>query len=320
MNLKSFICKGVFFSLLAATGLLQAQTFNYNPDDLLICFRNTNSAVNDLVVDAGPVSTFTNLSVGQKITVTQFTGQQLASVGTNSLAWSAFACDNNSPVDENLWMTRPRSDYNTQTTPWTAGNLFAQGPAASKIDSVGNDALTIGSGLPASANNTPTALVEAESGHKQQDNGCYAFYIGSLGNFGGSFQGNIEQNTANNFTTGGQNVRADFYQLLSTNTSGPGKYLGYFEFYTNGVLIYTAGPAPTVVTAAVITKIVRVGTTNTIMFTCSSGGTYTLRGTNVLTVARTNWPAITSTNGNGSTQTMTDVTPSSSKFYTISAQ
>src|SRR5581483_2995612 len=320
MNLNSFSCKAVFFLILMATGLLQAQTFNYNPDDLLICFRNTNSAVNDLVVDAGPISTFTSLTIGQKITITQFTGSQLASIGTNGLAWSAFACDNNSPVDENLWITRPRTSYNTQTTPWTAGNIFAQAPAASKIDSVGNDAITIGASLPASGNNTTTALVEPESGHKKQDNGCYAFYVGSFGNFGGSFQGNIWQNTANNFTTSSQNVRADFYKLLSTNTSVPAKFLGYFEFYTNGVLVYTAGPSPTVVTAAVITGISRHGTTNTISFTTGSSGTYSLRGTNVLSASRTNWPVILSTNGTGSTITLTDIATNAVKYYTISAQ
>jgi len=320
MNLKSFVQRVVFLSVVTTGGLLQAQTFNYNLDDLLVCFRNTASPVNDLVVDAGPVSTFTNLTVGQKITITQFTGSQLAQVGTKNVAWYAFACDNNSPFDENLWVTRPRSDYNTQTAAWTAGNIFAQGTAAGKIDSVGNDALTIGSGLPAGANNTTTALVETESGHKTADNGCYAFYIGSLGNFNGSFQGNIEQATASSFTTSGQNVRADFYQLLSTNNAVPGRFLGYFEFFTNGVLVYTAGPSPVALTAAVITGVTRHGTTNTIQFTTGASGTYSLRGTNVLTTSRTNWPVISSAAGTGSTVSLTDVTTNNPKFYLISVQ
>jgi len=303
-----------------AAGHLQAQTFNYNPDDLLVCFRNTLSPINDLVVDAGPISTFTSLATGQKITITQYTGSQLAQVGTNGIAWSVFACDNNSPVDENLWVTRPRSDYNTQTAAWTAGNIFAQGSTAGKIDSVGNDAITIGSLLPAGANNTTTALVETESGHKTADNGCYAFYIGGLGNFGGSFQGNIEQATASTFTTSGQNVRADFYQLLSTNNAGAGKFLGYFEFFTNGVMVYTAGPAPVALTAAVITGVTHHGTTNTITFTTSASGTYSLRGTNVMTASRTNWPVIASVAGNGSAQSLVDVTTNNPKFYIISVQ
>lgn len=320
MNLKSFVQRAVFFPVIMAAGYVQAQTFNYNPDDLLICFRNTASPVNDLVVDAGPVSTFVNLSVGTKVTITQYTGTQLGQVGTNSLAWSAFACDNNSPVDENLWVTRPRSDYNTQTSPWSAGNIFAQGPAAGKMDSVGNDATTIGLLLPAGANNTTTALVETESGHKTADNGCYAFYIGGLGNFSGSFQGNIEQATASTFTTSGQNVRADFYQLLSTNSTVPGRFLGYFELFTNGVLVYTAGPSPTGLTAAVITGVTRHGNTNTVTFTTAASGTYSLRGTNNLTASRTNWPVISSVAGTGTTQSLNDVTTNNPKFYLISVQ
>src|SRR5271154_5226740 len=146
-----------------------AQTFNYNLLDLLVCFRNTASPVNDLVVDAGPVSTFTNLAIGGKIVITQFTGSQLASVGTNSMAWSSFACDNNNGSAPqpycNLWLTKPRTDLNTQTSPWVFGNFNSQAPVAGKIDSVGNDATTIGSLLSPSGNNTLTALVEAESGH-----------------------------------------------------------------------------------------------------------------------------------------------------------
>src|SRR5260221_12639488 len=127
------------------------------------------------------------------------------------------------------------------------------------MDSVGKDAKDpIGSGLPAGPNNTTTALVEPESGHKTTDNGCYAFYVGTLGNFS-YFPGSIEQTTADNFTTSSQNVRCDFYQLLSTSP-GPGTYLGYFEFATNGVMTYTAGPFPVVGAPPCTTSLPRPGT------------------------------------------------------------
>jgi hypothetical protein len=328
MKIKLFQKVALSLAVLAVAGSGQAQTFNYNSDDLLVCFRNTGSAVNDLVVDCGPVSTFTNLATGNQIVINPayYNGSQLASVGTNNLAWSAFADDNNSPFYVNLWMTRPRPSFDTQSSPWSPGNLFAQGPTAGKIESVGNDALSIGLSLPAGPNNTTTALVEAESGHAQQGNGSYVFYMGSGGNFSGAFPGNVEQTTPANFTTGAQNVRADFYQMLSTNATVTGaqavKYLGYFELSTNGVLTYTAGPSPSVVATPVITSITHSGTTNTITFTTGPSGTYSLQGTNSLTTgtSRTNWPVIASTPGNGSPQFLNDVNTNAVMFYIISAQ
>jgi hypothetical protein len=328
MKLNSFVWGMVLFTIvLAVAGSAYAQTFNYNPGDLMVCFRNAGSA-NDLVVDAGPVSTFVNLPIGQHITITQFTGSQLAAVGTNNSKWSAFATDFAISTPKDIWVTKPRSDFNTQTTPWAAENTFAQGPTAGKMDPVGEDAITIGSGLPAGANNTATALVESESGHQVQDNGCYAFYVatlqngGSIGNFRDTFQGNVEQATAANFTTSAQNVRADFYQLLATNTLGQGTYLGYFEFSTNGVMTYTAGPSSTTIAKPVITAFTRLLTTNTVTFTTGSSGTYSLRGTNSagLLAPLATWPVISSVAGNGSPQSLVDINTNAQQFYIISAQ
>ena len=67
-----------------------------------------------MVVDAGPISTFTGATHNQVIPITQYTGTQLASVGTNGVSWSAFTWQG----DNTLFMTRPRSSLNQQTTPW----------------------------------------------------------------------------------------------------------------------------------------------------------------------------------------------------------
>ncbi|MEI9962351.1 MAG: hypothetical protein WDM76_14805 [Limisphaerales bacterium] len=308
-------------------GSAHAQTFTYNTGDVLVGFRKTASPVNDLVVNAGPISTFTNLAIGQKITIAQFTGSQLAAVGTNNMAWSVFAIfDNNNPgaPTNTLWVTRARVSLNTQSAPWNRQSYFGQATTASYMDSVGVDAITIGSGLSTGANNTPTAVVETESGHSTPGGfaNCYAYYVGGSGNFLNSFPGNVEQTTAANFTTAGQPVRADFYQLVSASVSSPGTYLGYFEFSTNGVLTYTAGPSSIVIPAPVITAITRSGTTSTVFFTTVSGGTYSLRGTNSagLAAAKMNWPVIASIAGNGLTNSLTEITTNSSQFYIISAQ
>ena len=331
MKLKSFVLRVVLLVVvLAGAGSAYAQTFNYSPADVLVCFRSTGGTGKDLVVDAGSISTFTNLAIGQTITISEFTGSQLAaSVGTNKVAWSVFASDRSGlPFAVNVWVTKPRSSFGTQTSPWPSQSVSSQGPGAGQMDGVGRDANVIGSGISAGANNTTNVLVEPESGNNQTGNGSYAYYVGSLGNFNGNFEGVVEQTTANNFTTGAQNVRSDFYQLLSTNSnpafnpSVPVTYLGYFEFSTNGVLTYTAGPSSTAVSAPVITVFTRVGTTNTVTFTTGSGGTYSLRGTNSvgLTIARMNWPVISSVGGNGSPQSLVDVTADAQKFYLISAQ
>jgi hypothetical protein len=328
MNLKSIRRAVVFSTVLVAALATQAQTFTYNSDDLLVCFRVApNGGVNDLVVDCGPVSTFTNLAAGQKIIITTnyYTVSQLANVGTGAILWSAFACDRHlsAPSYVNLWMTKPRTDVNTQTSPWNPNNFSVQGAPASRIDSIGSDATDIGLSLAAGPNNTTTALVEPESGHTSvgQDD-CYSFYVGSTGNFANNFQGDVEQTMTNNNSR--QVVRSDFYQMLSTNSTLTAaqaiKYLGYFEFSTNGALTYTAGPSPAGITKPVITAFTRNQNTNTVTFTTGSSGTYNLCGTNVLTVSTTNWPVITSVTGNGSPQSLIDVTTNGQKFYIISAQ
>ena len=75
-------------------------------------------------------------------------------------------------------------------------------------------------------------------------------------------------------------------------------------------------------TPAIVSFIRTSNTTNTITFTTGSIGTYTLRGTNSagLSTARTNWPAISSVSGNGSSQSLSDVTAAGNKFYVITAQ
>src|SRR5476649_2915381 len=90
-NQKTMLRIGLIALLVSfAAAELRADTFtNYTVGDVLICFRK-NGGANNLVVDAGPVSIFTNATPNQRITITQFTGAHLALIGTNSVSWSAF--------------------------------------------------------------------------------------------------------------------------------------------------------------------------------------------------------------------------------------
>ena len=334
-EIKSWFQKTtLFLTICAATGTAQGQ-FTYNDGigqngDLLVCFRPASGSY-DLVVDCGSVSAFTNLAVGQKIDITTYySPSRLSYTGTNNLYWSAVE---SARPPGNIWVTRPRASLNTQSTPWPCKNSSQQGTAASQIDSIGDDASNIaGGGDPngTSPANGNSYVVEPEGSSVGGFFNSYSVQMSANGNLGGNFWGDsggisLEQSTPANFTTAGQPVRADFYQLLSVSNGLPAKYLGYFELSTNGSLTYTAGPSPMTLTAPRIVSYVHKGTTNTISFTTVSGGNYnyTLRGTNStgMTAAKTNWPAIgSSIVGNGLTNSLLDVTTDSSRLYIITAQ
>lgn len=312
----------------------QAQ-FSYNTGsgangDLLVCFR-PNSGSYDLVVDAGSVSTFTNLAKGQSITIdpAYYTGTQLSYEGTNNISWSAFACERlpGFPSTNNIWITRPRTSPFVQSTPWPCQPSAAQANAASQIDAIGRDAGNISS-RGTSPNSTATAVVEPEGGSSGAGAyfNSYSFMMGA-GNLGGNFWGDatsvsVEQTTPLNFVSSGQPVIADFYQLLSANNGQLGTYLGYFTLNTNGVMTYTSGPSVVPPTPPTITSITRNGTTNTISFTTVLGGNYSLLTTNSagISAARSTWPVVGSPLiGDGATDSFTDVTTDSTRYYVITA-
>jgi hypothetical protein len=310
-----------------------AQLAAYNPDDVLVCFRNVASPANDLIVDAGPVSNFTNLPVGGTITINT---AQLSYVGTNNVAWCACAAFENSPSTDDTWITKPRPVLGTQTTPFNTQRPSVMQEIAGDID--GGVAYDAAFSYPASdlPYNSDSVVVEVEANHATPGQVTGESYfswveastlvVSDPGTFRGdsyNVGGPVEQITPASFSTAGKPVRADFYQLLSnsgTANNTPGTYLGYFEFATNGVMIYTAGPSPVAVTAPTITGFSRSGTTSIITFTTVAGGTYNLIGTNTLTINSTSWPVIgSSVAGDGSPKSITNVAPETLNFYRITA-
>ncbi len=332
-----FIKRTILGASLLSAIAAQAQ-FSYNSGigangDLLVCFRPASGSF-DLVVDAGSVSTFTNLPKGSSIVINPafYTGTLLAYEGTNNIFWSAFACERLSGATStnNIWVTRPRANSFVQTTPWPCKISAVQASAAAQIDSIGDDAVNIAGQITTpngtSPASTTTAVVEPEGGTRGAGSffNSYSFMMGSAGNLGGNFWGDalgvsVEQSTPASFTSGGQPVLADFYQLLSSSSGQPATYLGYFKLDTAGVLTYTAGPA---LAPPAISSISRVGTTTTIQFSSVQGFTYTLLATNSanLTAPRSTWPTVGSSQlGDGGTDTFTDVTSDGSRVYVITA-
>jgi len=315
----------LFSIILAAGNSARATTFNYNVGDVLICFRKSSGGTYDLVVNAGPVSTFTNLPIGNQLTLNpgKYTANQLrVAGGTNNMSWTVFAYYDASagPALQNtVYMSDPWPDSTTQPDPWARASSSSQSILISYLASVANGAVNYVNTTNASSS---TASLVPESVSTTPNNSYKNAINPPNSDFHGTFQNDPEQSTGPNFTSGSTPVRADFYQLTPyAGFPAPnGVYLGYFEFATNGVMTYTSGPPP--VTAPVIISVTRNNgtSTTTVTFTTGSTGTYTLRGTNNLAAPKSTWPVINSTPGNGGQQSLSDVTASGNKFYIISAQ
>lgn len=302
----------------ALSGFCSNTLTNYTVGDVLVCFRG---GTYDLVVDAGPVSTFTNYAPNTTNIITAYAASQLSSVGTNNVNWSAFTFfDSTVSPNYTLFATRARSSLNTQSTPWPTAASSSQSLCAGDMTAIvrgANDNLNF------SGANTSTAVIEQDS---SQGNGNYPTGLSyhdtidpdgtGLDNFGGDFAGNPEQTTAANFTSAGVPVRADFYQIPPTG-SGSTRYLGYFELSTKGVLSYVAYPTA----IPVVNNLSRSVSISTISYKTGTYGTYTLRGTNNIAAPLSTWPAITTlSSGDAKSHTYQDTDSSSYKFYIITGQ
>ncbi len=301
----------------AASGVWAGTLTNYAVGDILLCFRKGG---NDMVVDAGQsLSTLTNATPNQRISITGYTGTQLSNVGTNGVSWSAFTWLS----DNTLFVSEARTSLGQPAAPWQAKSSSAQSATVTRMVTIPPGALDELK-LLIYSDSTPTAVIEEDSSAGNANYTDGASYHDALagaygGQFNGTFVGNPENTTPNNFTTSGKVVRSDFYQLTPTGGYALGKWLGYFELSTNGAMTYVAYPS----TTPVIASINHLGASTTIQYTAGLYGTYTLRGTNSLTsgTAMTNWPALTIlTSGDTATHTVTDTTTDDVRFYTITAQ
>jgi hypothetical protein len=303
-----------------AIGKIVAGDFNsYANKDVLVCFRN--GATYNLVVDAGPISTFTNASPNTRIPITQFSTAQLNTAfgGVDGLDWSAFTWDTN---DSTLFVSRARTSLNTQSAPWSANNSGLQSGVAQNMSTIPVGANYIFNNATISPS-TAASVIEpqASSGYPADDGQSYldALFGGlPLPNFGGTFSGDPEISTPAGFDSSGTVVRSDFYQIPPGSGTHNVKFLGYFEFAADGSMTFVLP-----ITAPVIQSISRSGNVSTINYTAGPYGTYALRGTNTLSsgTAPINWPAITTlTSGDTSVHTYMDTDSGANKFYIITAQ
>jgi len=212
-------------ALAAAAFLTQAShaAFTYNPQDILLGFRNAGA--NDFVVDIGAASLYYHAAAGSTFTVSGFTGSQLTTAmgGLDGLSFSTFGdvrtTGDASHPQNTLWLTRAWNDAVTHSDPWNRGSQFQQANPAGKSDGIANGALTYSGGAPSDPNNnTATAVLIPKTWNSGGIS--YSIGVGSGGNLANTFQGSIENTTGTGFAAGGIPLRSDLYEL--NPGSGPG--------------------------------------------------------------------------------------------------
>jgi hypothetical protein len=308
---------------LTAGEIMAGSLTSYNIGDVLVCFRNGQTR--NLIVDAGPVSTFTNAAPNQRIAISQYTAVQFdAAFGdADDVNWSAFTWfdGNVSPASAQwtLFVTKQRTDPNIQSTPWPAGTAGSQQGVASLMAEIATGASFK---LGFNSHNSASAIIEPQAAANYlplQGTSYFNAINSSIGltDFGGNFSGSPEIMTGDDFDSSGAVLRSDLYQIPPGTSSST--FIGYFEMADDGTMSYVAYPTAT----PVIQSISRSNNVSTI--TCITGtyGNYTLRGITTLNsgVSATNWPVVaTVPNGTTSIQTINDTDSSPAKFYIITAQ
>ena len=214
-----------------AAGQVWAGTItSYAIGDVLVCFRKGGV---DMVVDAGQLNTYTNYTgANVRIPISEYTGAQLADVGTNGVSWSAFTWTS----DNTLYVSEARTSLNTEATPWQRKSAAAQSYTVARMETIPPGALD-----ELNANvypvSTATAVVEDDDSHDPPYNQNYTdgvSYHDALagaggGNFNQTFVGNPENTTLANFTTSGHVIRSDFFQLTPQRLwRGPREMAGLF--------------------------------------------------------------------------------------------
>jgi hypothetical protein len=338
MKLNRHRTAAVLLSIAGSLSLLEGvqagpTVFVYTNRDLVVSFRKTGAdgvgtvSANDFEVDIGQASIYYSAAPGSTTHITQYTAAQIAGIfdSVNDMNWSVAGCvpatdtSNPSVPVKSLWMTAPRANPAVPAAAWVRNSASTQGTTAADINSILQNAAFYSGTISNNSltNNGSAIAIPVGSGHEA------GAFLGSLGNFLNTFQGDVENTTPPTFTTGGAASRSDLYQLNpdSTGTQPAGAYLGYFELETNGSMVFVAASTAVSVPAPTLTATAANGV-ETISFPSFSGATYTLYYTNSAGLAAPihTWPAV-STNiaGDGSTKSFQQTITDPNRFYSVGA-
>ena len=332
----------------------QAQVFAPVNNDLFATFRKVTPYTEsyEVVADLGQAGTFLNQAAGTTVTLNAFTPAQLTNgsfLNLNNLSWSVFGAYSGSGyvgyTNNTLWLTVPRANNATPSTAPTRLGFSTQQQVKSKMGSiwsVSGGAGYVSQQLAVSNQfNTPVFVRESLSAYAGNNLATWMAGVndptqGTLSDTWPSTQpnsGNLENTTPAAFSA--SSVRSDLYEVRPavnasglaitdphTGTTGLAYYVGYFEFFSTGVMTFTRATATSTAPAAVTLSITRNSTThvNTISFPSASGVTYQLVYTSTagLTTATANWTTVAGTiSGDGTTKSFTDTTTDANRFYRV---
>jgi hypothetical protein len=313
-----------------------AQNFTAGKGDLLAGFRTPGVGSYELVVNVGSVTNFLAQPAGTVIPINNFSPSQLSDAFSsyNNLQWSVSATFTGPPNStwsgfqlDTIWFTLPRSSPGTQTSSLARRSNSSQALVVSAINSIGNGANTLSVKIGTTNADNNTVLVREPTG----DANDYSVFVEDpqniiLGDFGGNMPSTVENTTPASFTSA---VVSDLYQSVPTGytdpntgaTSGSAYYVGYFTLNPSGTMTFTRASAAQPPVPRIV-SITRAGSTSTIFFTTTNGPTYTLYFTNStgLTTSVTNWPSSPTTLvGNGLTNSLSDTTADTIRFYRVGA-
>lgn len=242
MKLKTAILSAV----VAGYGLAASAQFTYNPGDLFVAFRSAAGPTN-MIVDIGSASIYQNAT--GSFTLSDVNSALLTSVFGNmdGIYWSVFGGlaagqGGSLGADNTLWITSPRGDTFTQTTPWQSGTSSGQGTVISDLRGILNGTQTA---YNADAISLSSTIVLVPSG---LNNGgfavSYTVGVGPNGDFNGTWRGDIENLTPTEFASSGTPSASDLYQQ-DPGRANQGDYLGNFVLGNDGSLTFNSvAPVP----------------------------------------------------------------------------
>ena len=241
MKTRSILSKSLLLGALGASAVVGTAQAQYNParGNMEFALREVNGAARgafDIVVDLGSYTRFTSgtqaLLLGGSSNSESWQGNPATSsenrfanssvVATfddlNTVLVTAFAVNSGASPTANssFFLTKARTDLNTQSTPWARASSFSQGGTGNKMETVRNNA--IGTGV--DFNNTST----------KEDSGISASY-GNAGISPITGYTAAEANTGAGFASA---VRLDLYDVAFG--SGASDFLGFFEYQADGDL------------------------------------------------------------------------------------
>ncbi len=326
------------FLLVSATA--HAQYFVAGKGDLLAGFRKPGVGAYELVVNVGNVTNLLAQTPGAVIPISRFSPAQLSDAFSdyNNLQWSVSATFTGPPNYiwngfqlNTIWFTLPRFTPGTQSSSPTRRSGTSQAQVLSEISSIANGANALSSRIGTTNADNNLYLVREPVG----DANSLSTFIAnptdaSIGDFAGNMPTTVENTTPASFTSA---VVSDLYQSVptgytdpnSSTTSGAAYYIGYFTLNPDGTMTFTrassavSNPPPP---APQILSIIRSNNVSMVFFTTTNGATYTLHFTNStgLTAPIANWPSSSTTLvGNGGTNSLSDSTSDTNRFYRVSA-